>query len=237
MNSRLAVAVAGALVLLAAAGSYLYFFSGLRSAPRALALATPTGQSATVTPAAAPSGPAGTWTVSPGSVARYRVEEVFAGAASSHQAVAETSDLSGSLTIEGAAGQARLASLTVTGRLTGLHSIDSVAGFNVSQRDRIVQGQLQTSQYPDATFSARDVQLPADLSAGGIAIPGQLTLHGVTRPETITLKQVQAGETASEVVGQTSFNMTDFGVQPPSLPITKVQPDVVLEFDLKLARS
>lgn len=236
MKLKVAGSVAAALVLLAAAGSYLYFFSGLRSAPRALALATPTGQTSTSTPAAA-TGPAGTWTVSPGSVARYRVDEVFAGAASSHQAVAETSELSGSLNIVGAAGQATLASLTVAGHLTGLHSIDSVAGLNVSQRDRIVQGQLQTSQYPDATFSARDVQLPAGLSTGGIAVPGQLTLHGVTRPETITIKQVQVGETAAEVVGQTTFNMNDFGVQPPSLPITRVEPEVVLEFDLKLARA
>lgn len=231
-----AVGGAGALIVLALAGGYAYFFTGLRSAPKPLALAgsSPPGAGS------AASGLAGIWSVSSGSVARYRVNEVFAGTSSNHQAVAETPELSGSLSVQSASGSDELSDLKITAHLSSLHSIDSVAGYNVASRDRIVQQSLATAQYPDAVFATKNVQLPAGLAAGSAAdltIPGQLTVHGVTKPEQVSLKQFRLSGTTADVVGQTTFNMTDFGIQPPALPITTVQPQVTLEFELKLTKA
>ena len=87
------VAVA-ALVVLGGAGAYTYFFSGLRTSPSSLGLPSPSaspGSSTTATP--------GTWQVSSGSLAGYRVKEQFAGQTSSHEAVARTSDVTGQVTM------------------------------------------------------------------------------------------------------------------------------------------
>jgi len=226
---------AGVVIVLALAAGYVYYFSGLRSAPKPLSLAT----SST---AASGSGSelAGTWSVASGSVARYRVNEVFAGTTSNHEAVAETSDLAGSLSVQSAAAGHTLGDLKITARLTSLHSIDTVAGYDVANRDRIVQRTLGASQYPEADFAAKNVQLPADLtvsSSATLTIPGQLTIHGVTKTEQITVKQLQVSGGTAEVVGQTSFNMTDFGIQPPALPLSSVHPEVTLEFDLRLSKA
>lgn len=226
-----------ALVL---AAGYAYFFSGLRSAPAPLALASASSSppvSGSPTPVTAG---VSTWNVVAGSLARYRVNEVFAGTTTNHEAVAETSDLSGSLSLDSASQSPTLTNVKIVARLTSLHSIDSVAGFNVTQRDRIVQQSLATSQFPEATFSAAGVPLPAGVESGltaSLNVPGQLTIHGVTKGEQATITQLQVTGATAKARGQTTFNMTDFGVQPPALPITSVQPQVTLEFELNLARA
>src|SRR4030081_787518 len=89
-----------AVVALAGGGAYVYFFSGLRSSPSALGLSATPSPSAPGSPI--PSGSlAGNWTVTTGSVAGYRVKELFVGQTSKHEAVARTSTVSGSLTVSG----------------------------------------------------------------------------------------------------------------------------------------
>ncbi len=241
----LLAAGAGCVVIfLALAGGYAYFFSGLRTAPKPLTLsrATPTPAAAATAsaPAATSTGSvSGAWSVGSGSLARYRVKEVFASQTSNHEAVSETSSVSGSLTVQDAAGTHAVSDLKITAQLSDLHSVDTVAGFNVGQRDRIVQGALSTSSYPSATFEAANVQLPANVADGStitLTVPGQLTIHGVTRTEQVSV-QLRVSGGSAQAVGSTSFNMTDFNVQPPQVPITTVQPQVTLEFQLNLSKS
>jgi polyisoprenoid-binding protein YceI len=240
----------GVLVVAGAAGSYAYFFSGLRSAPRPLALSTTTA--ATPTTAASPasaatasssggtSGLEGRWTVAQGSQAGYRVKEVFAGQTAAHEAVARTSAVSGDLTVNAGANGLQVTALNLKAQLSGLHSVDQVAGLDVSRRDFIVTSALEVFRYPDATFAASTIDLPANLTSGGgpvsLTVPGQLTIHGVTRPVTVTV-QVQVSGNQAQVAGSTSFDMTSFSVSPPQVPITVVQPQVTLEFQLNLARG
>src|SRR5205823_14571743 len=73
----------GALVVLgllgAGAAGYTYFFSGARTAPQPLALATPTpGATPSATPAPA-AGLAGSWSVAAGSQAEWRGSQGLAG--------------------------------------------------------------------------------------------------------------------------------------------------------------
>lgn len=239
---RLVVAagLAGLVLVAGLAGGYIYFFSGLRTTPKPLALSTATPQ-ASASPAAAGSsaGLAGTWTVGSGSQAGYRVSEQFAGQTSSHEAVARTTSVSGGLTVQQSSNGFQATAIKFTAQLANLQSVDQVAGFNVGQRDRIVFQTLAVSQFGEATFQGQSVDLPAavgDGSAQTVTIPGQLTIHGVTRQVQVKADIKVTGSQA-QAVGSTSFNMTDFGINPPQVPITTVQPGVTLEFQLVLVKA
>src|SRR5579864_501641 len=91
------------LALVGGAATYAYYFSGLRTSPPALALASPAAAasaaaSASPTSTATTTSYAGAWQVASGSIAGYRVREKFAGQTSSHEAVARTSAVSGQVT-------------------------------------------------------------------------------------------------------------------------------------------
>jgi polyisoprenoid-binding protein YceI len=236
MKSRFIIAgVAGVAALaLAGGGAYVYFFSGLRSSPSPLALSTPNA-SASAAPAG---GLDGNWTVTTGSVAGYRVKELFVGETSKHEAVAQTSNVSGSLTLSGDPSAYQVTGITFTAALTGLHSVDSVAGRNVVQRDSYVSRQMNLQQFPNATFTASAGSVPATDGSGPVDVStsGKLTIHGVTRDVTATARaQLNGGKI--EIVGSMSIDMTDYGVSPPSVPFTTVDSQVTIEFQLFLARS
>jgi polyisoprenoid-binding protein YceI len=231
-----------AVVLIAGAGgAYVYFFSGLRTAPKPLALSKASSATAAspTTSGTSAGSLTGSWTVTQGSLVGYRVREQFANQTSSHDAVARTSSVSGGLTIAQGSSGGRATAIKFTAQLANLKSVDQVAGFDVSRRDSIVSQALSVSQYPDATFQAESVALPASVSSGGTAsvtVPGQLTIHGVTRSVQVTVN-LQVSGSKAQAAGSTSFSMTDFGVSPPQVPITAVQPQVTLEFQLNLVKA
>jgi len=222
-----------ALVVLGSAGAYVYFFSGLRTSPPTLALASPSPTASAT--AAAPSN-LGTWEITSGSLVGYRVKEQFAGQTSTHEAVARTGDVAGQVTITQNGSSYEMTSAKVTVQLANLASVDSVAGYNVRNRDGIVQRSLSVSSFPTATFEAANVALPAGVESGqqvDVTVPGQLTVHGVTKSVTATLQVRVTGNTA-QIAGSIAAKMTDFGVNPPQVPFTVVQPDVTIEVSLKL---
>ena len=243
MRTRILLVIGAVVALVALAGGagYIYYFSGLRSAPAQLGLsATPTTittPNATTTPIASASL-TGSWTVTTGSVAGYRIKELFVGQASKHEAVARTSLVSGGLTASGGSSGYQVSSLTFTAGLTSLHSVDSVAGRDVTQRDGVVRRQLDVQQFPNATFTATSVSVPGAISsqAVDVTVTGKLTIHGVTKDVTIKAKAQLSGSKA-EIAGSTSINMTDYGVSPPHVPFVTVESAVVIEFDIFLSKS
>ncbi|HXN90904.1 MAG TPA: YceI family protein [Candidatus Sulfotelmatobacter sp.] len=224
------------LAVLAGAGAYAYFFSGLRTSPSALALSSPSPTTSATTSAAATSG-AGTWQVASGSQVGYRVTEQFVGQSSAHEAVARTTEVSGQVTITQSGGTYQMTAAKITVQLANLASVDQVAGYNVTNRDRIVSRSLDVSTYPTAVFEAQPVTLPAGVETGStvtVSVPGKLTIHGVTKDVTATVQLRVSGSTA-QIAGSISSNMTDFGVSPPTIGFTTVQPAVKVEFQLNLA--
>ena len=233
-----AAAVVG-LVLLGGGAAYAYFFSGLRSTPPALGLASPTpaaSASASVSPNVAGSS---TWTVAAGSLAGYRVHEQFAGQSASHEAVARTGAVSGQVTITQNGSIYEMTGAKITVQLSALASVDSVAGYNVTNRDRIVQEALDVGSFPSAVFEAQTTTLPAGVETGQtvtVSVPGKLTVHGVTRDVTASLQLRVTGDVA-QIAGSIATNMTDFGVSPPRAPFVTVQPGTTIEVSLNLAKS
>src|SRR5262249_25544695 len=137
-RTMVGVAAAALVILAIAGGAYAYYFSGFRTAPMPLALASPQSaharqtSNATLTP-----GVTVTWSAGSGSVAGYRVSEQFAGQSSTHEAVARTSEVTGGFVAQETSGGYQLSGVKIAVQLTRLQSVDQVAGFNVTQRDRI----------------------------------------------------------------------------------------------------
>jgi polyisoprenoid-binding protein YceI len=208
----LLAAIAG-LIVLAAAGPFIYihFFNG--STPAVLSL-SPTSTPATTQSGTAPgnstpaTGPvAGTWTVGSGSIVGYRVNEVLLG--QSATAVGRTTSVTGHLTIAGSTVTAAAFSVP----MATVHS-------DKSQRDQQFDGRIMdVSQYPTGTFTlTRPIDL-APLPAGDVikdyTAHGNLTLHGTTRAVTFTLTAERTGSQL-EVSGDIPVRFADYNIQNPS---------------------
>ena len=223
----LLAAIAG-LVVLAAAGPFIYihFFNG--STPAALSL-SPTSTPATTQSGTAPgnstpaTGPvAGTWTVGSGSIVGYRVNEVLLG--QSATAVGRTTSVTGHLTIAGSTVTAAAFSVP----MATVHS-------DKAQRDEQFDGRIMdVSQYPAGTFTlTRPIDLDP-LPAGGVikhfTAHGNLTLHGTTHAVTFTLTAERKGSQL-EVSGDIPVRFADYNIQNPSFAgFVTTQDHGLLEF-------
>ena len=226
-----------------AAGAYAYFFSGLRTTPKPLALSSPSAASAPVAPtaSAAPAGGSlsGRWTVSQGSQVGYRVKEQFVGETSTHEAVARTSGVTGGFTVQQDSSGWVASAVRFSAQLGGLQSVDQVLGRSVSQRDSFVSRSLAVQQYPDAIFEAQSVTVPATIDSGAtidVTVPGQLTIHGTTRNADATMQLRLVGGQL-QAAGSTAITMTDFGITPPQVPFTTSDSQVTIEFQLVLVKA
>jgi polyisoprenoid-binding protein YceI len=236
MKRNLIVAAAAglAIVLLIGVAAYAYFFSGLRTSPASLGLSAPPASS----PTAATTGLAGTWKVTTGSLAGYRVQELFGGETSKHLAVARTSNVSGGLMVAGDASGYQVSGIALTADLSTLQSVDQVAGRNVSQRDGVVARQLETQQIPLATFTAATASVPGSVtsSPADVTLLGRLTIHGVSKDVTATTHAQVVGDKI-EIAGTLTINMNDYSVSPPRAPFVTVDPTAVIEFDVFLVKT
>lgn len=226
-----------AVVALAAGGAYIYYFSGLRTSPSQLGLsATPTPSSFTPTPS---TGLTGTWTVGSGSVAGFRVKELFVGQTSKHEAVARTSSVSGGLTVSGDTTTGfRVSDVKITVELEDLQSKDQVAGRDVSQRDGVIARELSVRSFPTASFTTLSASVPAGVTSGQVDVTatGKLTIHGVTKDVTVKAKAQVLGDKV-EIAGSVLIDMNDYGVSPPQVPFVTVDSATTLEFDIFLTKS
>jgi polyisoprenoid-binding protein YceI len=129
--------------------------------------------------------------------------------------------------------------LRFVAQLSDLQSVDSVAGHNVTNRDRSVGRSLAVQQYPEAVFEASTLSLPARVAQGQtvtVTVPGTFTVHGVTRSVTATVHVRTTGGQV-QAAGSTAFDMTQFGVTPPQVPFAQSDPQVTVDFELVLSRS
>jgi polyisoprenoid-binding protein YceI len=178
--------------------------------------------------AASSDGIDGTWNITTGSQAGYRVKEVLFG--QDTDAVGRTSDVTGSLTIAGttvSAGSFKVDLTTVTS--------------DENRRDSAFQTRImETSQFPDATFTlTQPVDLgsvPADQAKVTFTATGDLTLHGVTKPVQVAIDARRNGANI-EVVGSIPVKFADYQIDNPSSSGITTQDNGIVEFSLVLAKS
>jgi polyisoprenoid-binding protein YceI len=61
---------------------------------------------------------------------------------------------------------------------------------------------------------------------------GDLTFHGVTRPCEGEMELEVLDERTMRLTGESTFDVRDFGVDPPRLLVLKVEPEVVVRVEL-----
>jgi polyisoprenoid-binding protein YceI len=181
-------------------------------------------------------GVAGTWNVTTGSEAGYRVRERLANLPAESDAVGRTSDVTGSITVESNGDGARLAAGTLTVNTTTIVS-------NESRRDNRLRSEgLQTDQYPTATFTVtQPVDVPAAALAGtatNLTLTGDLTLHGVTKTVQIPAEAQLVGNTV-QVAGTFTFPLADFQISAPNVGgfILSIADQGTLEFLISFSKG
>lgn len=191
------IAIAAAALLLLVVVAAIAFVK-FQSAPAPLAL--PRGA------AAAPSGPVnGTWTVSGGSAAGFRVRESAFGVG--NDVVGRTTSVTGSVVVTGnevtsATFRINLNTITVGGK--------AARQFSTS---------LNTRAHPLATVVlTRPVTLSSGFAAGStvhVTATAQLALNGTTRPVTVALSARRTGSTL-EAAGTIPISFSRWGVKGPA---------------------
>jgi polyisoprenoid-binding protein YceI len=186
--AALAVVIAGAVVL---------YVKSQASAP---ALTLPAG------PVRPPSGPLdGTWHVTGGSVAGFRLEQTVLGM--SNYIRGQTSAITGTIVLSGD----QVISATLRVQLTAI----KVSGKTQPQ----LAASLGTSRHPVATFTlTAPVALSPAFAAGGTATvkaTGQLVMNGITHPAAVTLSARRDG-TILQVAGAIPVSFARWDITRPA---------------------
>jgi len=240
-------------ILAIGAGGYLAYDNVLRGddiAPLALPSAAPSDAATSAPSAAGASDPAsaappttttdgavaGTWTVTTGSEAGYRVRERLANLAAESDAVGRTSDVTGTITVDETADGAQLTAGEITIDTTTITSDEN-------RRDNRLRSEgLQTDQFPTATFTlTQPVDVPAAALAGtatDLTLVGELTLHGVTKSVEIPAQAVLT-DGQVQVAGSLSFPLADFEITAPNVGgfIISIADEGALEFRVVFAKA
>jgi polyisoprenoid-binding protein YceI len=245
-----ALAIVGAVIVLAvlAGAAYGIWYLFLKpSGPAAVAEASlpalpssAAGASASAASSGSTTGGLdGTWNVDTsvgavsdgtGTFVGYRVQEQLANVGA-NIAVGRTPDVSGSLTMVGS----KITAGTITANLTTLRSDDDRRDGQLSR-----QG-IQTSQFPDATFTLTapiDLgSVPADGATFTASAVGQLTLHGQTKDVTIPIKGKRSGD-AVVVSGSLPIVFADYGISKPnSFAVLSIADQGTMEFQVFFRRA
>ena len=237
-ESKMLIAVAAAAVTACAPAADARPARDSASAGAPIGTAAPTQTAASVAGLAeAPAGAIRFTVAASGNTARYRVREQLMGRDLPNDAVGETGEVAGAVTVDSAGrlipGQSRFVV-----RTTALKS-DS------DRRDGYVRRRLlEAEQYPTVELVPTALRgLPARLSPSTLTGPvtfdliGDLTVRGVTRPTTWRVTVRQSGEKLTGTAS-TKFTFAEFGITPPRVPIVLSVADTIgLEYDFTLTRD
>ena len=204
--------------------------------PASSAPASDSPASSTSTAPVSSTGVAGTWNVTTGSEAGYRVRERLANLSAESDAVGRTSDVTGSITVESSGDGAKLTAGTLT------VNTQTIASDKQMRDNRLRTQGLQTDQYPTATFTVtQPVDIPSSALSGtatNVTLVGDLTLHGVTKSVRIPA-QAQMVDDQIQVAGSLGFPLSDFGMTAPNVGgfILSVSDQGTLEFLVAFAKG
>lgn len=165
----------------------------------------------------------GTWTVSDGSYAGYRLDEVLQG--EDVTVTGRTEDVTGEVTI--AEGEVTEASIEV--------EVATIATDSGNRDGYFRDNAIEAEQFPTATFELTE---PAALAEGAteVKLVGDLTVHGETKSVTVDA-EVGGDSSALQVVGSVPITFADFGVDAPNLGFVSVEDTGSVEFSLDLAKG
>ncbi len=178
-------------------------------------------------PAAYASGGTLHFVVESGSSAKYVAREQLALVPVPTNAVAETKDVTGDLYVS----KDGLISNQRSAFKVDLRTLVS----DESLRDRQAKGNLNTDRFPFAEFVADSAtNFPKDYAANQqteLTLTGTLTLHDVSKPVEWAVFARAAGDYLT-AVADTDIKMTDFGVNPPTVSVSRVEDKLHIQVTL-----
>ena len=247
--------LAAVAALLAVAGAVGTITLINHTRPQALGLASPVARTPAPSPSPedplqaacrrppappSPTSVTGLWLLQPGSIAGLRAHEKFAEITSPHEAVARTDQLSGWLLVGGTDAAPAIASGCVAVDVRTLTSVDTVPGFNMTDRDKTIRDLLSAYRYPFVVFKPYATPLKLSASSSSvqrITLSGDLQIHGVTLPATFRL-DVRLKSGTVTAAGQTTIAAPKWGVEVPQEAggWVRVNPNINLEVSLILLK-
>jgi polyisoprenoid-binding protein YceI len=90
--------------------------------------------------------------------------------------------------------------------------------------DKEMLRRVDARRFPTIRGEVREMQATSD---GRYQVRGDLTFHGITRPVEGELS-VKADGSSIVLEGEQTFDIRDFGVDPPKILMLKVHPDVTV---------
>ena len=227
------------VVVVLLAGAAFWFFVLRDDPPEELGVDS--GSSSEVTTGTTPESLDGTWTVQEGdTTAGFRITESFAGGLADHVAVGRSTDVEGSITIEGTT----IPEGSFTVDLAGLDFTDDVPGMSVGNRANAMKNRgLQTSQFPEATFELTAPvdfgNKPADGATVTAEATGDLTIHGVTNEVTFEVEAKLAGDTLRVATKDpVPVVLADYDIDKPTGgPIASIEDEGSFEFLVVLGQG
>ncbi len=177
-----------------------------------------------------PAALAGDWSVTDGSEAGYRVDEVLNG--TDVTVTGRTPKVTGTFRISEDGRTLSAATLTV--------DVASITTDSAPRDSYFREQALRTDTFPKATFTLTEPvtldEVPRSGDTVQTAAVGELTIAGETRVVTAEVQLRSNGEEA-EIAGTVPITFADFGVEAPSLGFVSVQPTGQVEFQLVAARD
>jgi polyisoprenoid-binding protein YceI len=245
LRSKLLALLSALVAVAVLAFLAIYFLIFPTSSPKPFKLTSTTASTTSAGPAAASTsasasaaasaGVSGSWAISSGSQAGYRVREQLAFLPAESDAVGRTSQISGSarLAQSGADVVIRSASFTV--------AVKTLKSDRSMRDEKIRSIGLESDRYPTATFAlAAPLTLARSALDGHVAhvsAVGELEIHGATRRVTIPLELTLSGSTL-QAAGALTFPWSEFAMTAPSVGgFVTVTGKATMEFDLRLVRA
>ena len=215
-------------VVLFVGGPWIYINVIRESAPEELTLTTTTVGVSSTTVDVGPIDPSGVWTVSEGSLAGYRVDEVLFG--QNVTAVGRTSSVTGEISIQDSEVVAASFSVDLT----------TVKSDSDRRDNQFANRIMDVLNFPTADFVlTQPISIPAEALVGSeftTEASGELTLRGTTRPIQMKITARLADGTV-EISASTEIVFAEWGIPDPSLPGITTEDSGLLEVLLKLEKQ
>lgn len=180
---------------------------------------------------------AGEWFLTNGSQAGYRVDEVLNG--TDVTVTGRTDELTGTLTIEADDKDAEDGTLTLSAAEFTV-DVASISTDNPSRDSYFAERAIDTTQYPEATFSLSEPvsfdRIPEQGDVEQVAAVGDLTIAGVTQQVTVDVA-VRSDGNVAEVAGSIPITFANFGVEAPDFNFVRVEPTGYVEFQLTATKA
>jgi polyisoprenoid-binding protein YceI len=96
--------------------------------------------------------------------------------------------------------------------------------------DRELQRRIEARRYPTIVGDLKAMKETNEPMT--YVVSGDLTFRGVTRPYEDEMNVEVAGDSTVNLSGRSTFDIRDFGMQPPRILMLKVMPDVAVRVEI-----